>query len=364
VSELSAVSRPSRVADPDEGISLEELGLAARNHAMPAEALRYDVTPAGLHYVLTHYDIPDADPATWTVSVGGLVERPLRLSLDDLAAMTQHSVRVTLECAGNGRAADHPRPVSQPWLDGAVGTADWSGVRLADVLSAAGLGDPAVSVVFAGADHGVERGIEQDYERGLTLAEAATGDALVATSMNGAPLPPQHGFPVRLVVPGWYGMASVKWLREIRVVDHEFDGYQHHAYRIRQSPEDPGVPVTRIEPRALLEPPGFPDFMSRARVVDAGPVVLRGRAWSGWGPVERVEVSSDDGATWVEAALGTDHGPYAWRAFSAPWTATPGGAALRARATDATGRVQPTAQAWNRGGFSNNASLPIPVLVR
>ncbi|MEO6509423.1 MAG: sulfite oxidase [Nocardioides sp.] len=364
MTDLSSVSRPSRVADPDEGISLEELGLAARNHALPAEALRYDVTPTGLHYVLTHYDIPPADPETWTLALGGLVDRPLTLSLADLAAMTQHTVRVTLECAGNGRAADHPRPVSQPWLDGAVGTADWAGVRLTDLLSAAGVRDSAVSVVFAGADHGVERGVEQDYERGLTLAEALTGDAIVATSMNGAPLPPQHGFPVRLVVPGWYGMASVKWLREIRVVDLEFDGYQHHAYRIRHSPDDPGVPVTRIEPRALLEPPGFPDFMSRARVVDAGPVVLRGRAWSGWGPVERVEVSTDDGTTWVEASLEADRGPYAWRAFSAPWTAQPGAASLRARARDATGRVQPTEQAWNRGGFTNNASLPIRVLVR
>lgn len=364
MSDLSSVSGPSRVADPDEGISLEELGLAARNHALPAEALRYDVTPAGLHYVLTHYDIPDADPDSWSVGITGLVDRPRDLSLADLEAMTQHTVRVTLECAGNGRAADHPRPVSQPWLDGAVGTADWTGVRLADLLADAGLQDGAVSVVFAGADHGVERGVEQDYERGLSVTDATTADLLVATSMNGAPLPPQHGYPVRLVVPGWYGMASVKWLREIRVVDHEFAGFQHQAYRLRQEAGEEGVPVTRIEPRALLVPPGFPDFMSRARVVDAGPVVLSGRAWSGWGPVERVEVSTDDGATWAEAELETDHGAYAWRGFRAAWKAMPGRASLRARATDATGRVQPTGPVWNRGGFSNNASLPIDVLVR
>jgi DMSO/TMAO reductase YedYZ molybdopterin-dependent catalytic subunit len=364
MSDLSSVSLPSRVAESDEGISLEELGLAARNHALPAEALRYDVTPAGLHYVLTHYDIPDADPDSWSVAIGGLVDHPMDVSPADLDAMTQHTVRVTLECAGNGRAADHPRPVSQPWLDGAVGTADWTGVRLADLLADAGLQAAAVSVVFAGADHGVERGVEQDYERGLSVADATGGDVLVATSMNGGPLPPQHGFPVRLVVPGWYGMASVKWLREIRVVDHEFAGFQHHAYRLRQEAGDEGVPVTRIEPRALLVPPGFPDFMSRARVVDAGPVVLRGRAWSGWGPVEHVEVSTDDGATWAEADLETDHGVYAWRGFRATWEAAPGRCSLRARATDATGRVQPAEAVWNRGGFTNNASQPIDVLVR
>jgi DMSO/TMAO reductase YedYZ molybdopterin-dependent catalytic subunit len=364
VSDLSAVSLPSRVADAAEAISLEELALAARNHALPAEALRYDVTPAGLHYVLTHYDIPDADPDSWAVAVGGLVDRPLDLSLADLDAIPQHTVRVTLECAGNGRAADHPRPVSQPWLDGAVGTADWTGVRLADLLVDAGPQAGAVSVVFAGADHGVERGVEQDYERGLSVADATHGDVLVATSMNGAPLPPQHGYPVRLVVPGWYGMASVKWLREIRVVDHEFAGFQHQAYRLRQEAGEEGVPVTRIEPRALLVPPGFPDFMSRARVVDAGRLVLRGRAWSGWGPVERVEVSTDDGATWAEADLESDHGSYAWRGFHVTWDAAPGRSSLRARATDATGRVQPADPVWNRGGFTNNASQPIDVLVR
>ena len=125
--------------------------------------------------MLTHYDIPDADPDSWSVGIVGLVDRPLDLSLADLDAMTQHTVRVTLECAGNGRAADHPRPVSQPWLDGAVGTADWTGVRLADLLADAGLQDGAVSVVFAGADHGVERGVEQDYERGLSVADATGG---------------------------------------------------------------------------------------------------------------------------------------------------------------------------------------------
>ncbi len=361
--DLGTVSRPSRVADPDEGISAEELRLAARNHAMPAEAMRWDVTPPGLHYVLTHYDIPDADASTWSVTVTGCVEREVTLGLDDLAAMAQHTMRVTLECAGNGRAANEPRPVSQPWLDGAVGTADWSGVLLTEVLAQAAPTSEAVSVVFRGADHGVERGVEQDYERGLTM-EQAGGDVLLATGMNGAPLPPQHGFPVRLVVPGWYGMASVKWLREIRVIDRVFDGFQNRAYRRRQTTDEEGEPLTRIEPRALLVPPGFPDFMSRARVVDAGPVVLRGRAWSGWGAVERVELSTDGGATWTDCDLDEEHGAHAWRGFRTTWQAEPGPASLRVRATDASGRVQPTETPWNRGGFANNASLPIDVLVR
>jgi DMSO/TMAO reductase YedYZ molybdopterin-dependent catalytic subunit len=277
--------------------------------------------------------------------------------------MPAHTVRVTLECAGNGRAALAPRPVSQPWLAGAVGTAEWTGVPLTDLLRDASPTSRAVDVAFTGADHGFERGVEQDYERALSLADALADDVLVAYEMNGAPLPVQHGYPVRLVVPGWYGMAHVKWLTGITVVDEPFEGYQNLAYRLRQETDEPGEPVTWIEPRALLQPPGFPDFMSRARVVRPGSVTLRGRAWSGWGEVTRVEVSTDDGAAWRDAVLGAGHGRWAWREFSHDWAAEPGRHRLRVRAHDATGRVQPLDPGWNRGGFTNNADQPVDVLV-
>lgn len=360
---LEDLKTPARVAGAEEGISLDELVLASRNHALPLETLRSDVTPPGLHYVLTHYDIPHVDADTWTLQVDGSVERPLVLDLDALAARPQHTVRVTLECAGNGRAVLTPRPVSQPWLNGAVGTADWTGVRLADLLAEAGVADDAVDLVFTGLDHGIERGVEQDYQRGLPLAEAMLDDVLVAYRMNGAPLPPQHGYPARLVVPGWYGMAHVKWLAAITVLDREFDGFQNNAYRLRQEPEEPGEPVTRIEPRALLVPPGFPDFITRTRVVRPGPVLLEGRAWSGWGTVVRVEVSTDDGATWSDAALDQDAGRWAWRRFTCPWEAAPGAHRLRVRAHDATGRVQGVEPEWNRGGFTVNADQAVPCVV-
>jgi DMSO/TMAO reductase YedYZ molybdopterin-dependent catalytic subunit len=197
------------------------------------------------------------------------------------------------------------------------------------------------------------------------VASALDRDVLVATEMNGTALLPQHGSPLRLVVPGWYGMASVKWLREIRVIDHEFDGFQNAvAYRLQQHPEDPGVPVTRIEPRALLAPPGFPDFLSRTRVVEAGPVELSGRAWSGWGLVSRVELSTDGGGTWTDCELEADNGPYAWRRFRVTWEARPGTADLRVRATDETGRRQPVEPVTTLGGFTNNADPGVTVLVR
>lgn len=367
VDPLREVSTPGRVAAPGEQISADELQLAARNHAMPLEALRYDVTPAGLHYLLIHYDIPAVDPAAWRLSIGGRVARPYTLDLDDLRRRPRATRRVTLECAGNGRARLKPRPVSQPWLVEAVGTAEWTGTPLAPLLREAGLPDDlddATDVVFTGADHGIERGVEQDYQRGLPLREALRDEVLLAYEMNGAPLPPQHGSPLRLVVPGWYGMAHVKWLTEITVWDGRFTGYQNAvAYRLHRDAEDPGEPVTRIEPRALILPPGFPDFMSRVRVLRPGLCTVQGRAWSGYAAVERVEVTTDGGVTWRDAIVaGTDQ-PYSWQRWSLEWDAEPGRFALSARATDACGRTQPVEQPWNRGGFANNLVQSVAVLV-
>jgi DMSO/TMAO reductase YedYZ molybdopterin-dependent catalytic subunit len=360
---LADISRPGRV-DTGEGISGEELALAARNHGIPLEALRYDVTPLGLHYLLIHYDIPLVDPAEWRLAVSGLVAGPLTLGLAELKELPRRTVRVTMECAGNGRARLEPRPVSQPWLVEAVGTAEWTGVSLRDVLAAAGADHDAAEVLFTGADHGVERGVEQDYQRSLPFSEALREEVLLAYEMNGQPLAPQHGFPLRLVVPGWYGMAHVKWLREIEVVAEPFTGFQQGAYRLRQEVGEAGEAVTRISPRALVVPPGFPDFMSRTRVVRPGTVTLEGRAWSGRGPVERVDVSVDGGQTWSAAVLAESAGhPWAWRRFTFEWHAAPGRHVLSARATTADGDSQPETQAWNRGGFANNAVQEVPVVV-
>jgi DMSO/TMAO reductase YedYZ molybdopterin-dependent catalytic subunit len=356
----------ARIAEAGEGIGLDELALATRNHGLPLEALRWDVTPPGLHYVLTHFDIPAVDPASWALEITGAVERPLRLTLADLQARAGVSARVLLECAGNGRARFEPRPVSQPWLLEAVGTAEWSGTPLAPLLREAGLSPDAVDVVFTGADHGVERGVEQDYARGLPVEEALRADALLAWAMNGAALPPQHGAPLRLVVPGWYGMAQVKWLTRIEVLTEPFTGYQNAvAYRVATEAGDAGEPVTRIRPRALMSPPGFPDFMTRERFVPAGPGTLTGRAWSGTAPVTRVEVSTDGGTSWADADLAPADPahPFAWRSWTCSWTAEPGPTELLVRATDATGDAQPVEQRWNRQGMANNLVQRVPVTV-
>jgi DMSO/TMAO reductase YedYZ molybdopterin-dependent catalytic subunit len=349
----------------DAGITPEELRLAARNHAMPLEALRWPITPIGLHYLLIHYDVPEVDPESWTLELAGRVSRPLSLTLDELRARPRVELVATMECAGNGRALLEPRPLSQPWLREAVGTACWAGADLAGLLEEAGPGDDVVELVFTGLDRGVEAEAEQDYARSLTVDEARDSGALLAYEMNGAPLPPQHGFPLRLVVPGWYGMTNVKWLRSIVAVAEPFDGYQQvGGYRIRRDEGEDGRAVTRMQPRALMLPPGIPEFFTRGRVVRPEPTVLEGRAWSGHAPIAGVEVSTDGGATWREAELVDDLGSrWAWRGWRADWEPTPGDHVLCCRARDEAGNVQPLEQDWNLGGYENNAVQRILVTV-
>jgi DMSO/TMAO reductase YedYZ molybdopterin-dependent catalytic subunit len=350
--------------EPTDGpLTFEELQLAARNRGMPLEALRYDLTPTGLHYLLIHWDIPLMDAAAWRLKLGGLVASPLELTLDQVRAMPRRTIPVTLECAGNGRARMTPRPLSQPWLLEAVSTAEWTGTPLAPVLAEAGLSADAVEVVFTGADRGIQGEVEQDYQRSLTVAEATQPEVLLAYEMNGEPLPPQHGFPLRLVVPGWYGMTSVKWLTGIEAVGEPFIGYQQTpGYHYQMEPDQLDDPVTRILVHALMVPPGIPDFFTRNRVLDAGPVTLRGRAWSGQAPVERVEVGVD--GTWTEARLDAAIGEHAWRGWSCEWKADPGEHELSCRATDAAGNAQPTQQSWNYQGMGNNLVQKVAVSVR
>ena len=352
-------------ANPE--FSQEEVGLALRNHGMHLEGLRYPITPIGMHYLLIHFDIPHIDSATYELTMTGRVGNQLRLSLDDIKARPAVTMPVMMECGGNGRSHLSPRPVSAPWQDEAVGCAEWTGAPLRQFLEEAGILDAAVEVVFSGYDRGIDQGVAHDYERSLPIEDALRDEVFLAYEMNGAPLQPQHGSPLRLVVPDWYGMASVKWLREISVVSEPFEGIQQTvAYNYRQSEDDPGTPVTRKLPHALMVPPGIPDFLSRERHVEAGSITIEGRAWSGFGPVERVEFSPDGGDTWQEATLGESTGPYAWRSWDYEWNARETGEyELCVRATDATGRTQPmeAGETWNQGGYGINVVQRVVVQV-
>ena len=344
--------------------SQEEVMLALRNRGMPIEALRYPLTPTGLHYLLVHYDIPEVDPARWRLRLGGRVAHPLSLSLDDLRRRPAQSLAVTLECAGNGRALMGPRRIGHPWMGEAIGTAEWTGTPLRGLMDEAGLRPDAVELVFTGLDRGIEAHQVQAYQRSLSVADAGQPEVLLAYAMNGEPLPPQHGFPLRLVVPGWYGMTSVKWLDQIEAVAEPFQGFQMaHAYRYAPTSEWIGEPVNRIRVRSLLVPPGIPDFITRTRLVERGPVTLRGAAWAGGRSVVSVEVSADGGQTWAAAELGEAVSPFAWADWSFTWQAQPGPATLCARATDSAGNVQPLEPDWNYGGYGNNAVQRVDVIV-
>jgi DMSO/TMAO reductase YedYZ molybdopterin-dependent catalytic subunit len=342
----------------------QEVGLASRNSGILLETLRHDVTPTGLHYLLNHFDVPYVPDGRWQVEIAGRVKTPATVACADIERLPARTLRVTLECAGNGRAAMTPRYLSQPWACEAVGTADWTGTPLRHLLERAGLLEDAVEIVCIGADRGFDRGHEHAYGRSLSRAAALGDDVLVVWAMNGAPLLPQHGFPLRLIVPGWYGMASVKWLNRIEALAQPYDGFQQvRSYMYRPVPDGPTTPVTHMRVKSLLVPPGIPDFYTRARLVDAGEVTLYGRAWSGGGvAIARVEVGID--GKWAQAALEPEQGRFAWRGWRFTWTAVPGQHVLSCRATDANGETQPLEARWDSGGFGNNGVQRVPVWVR
>ncbi len=342
----------------------EEVRLANRNSGILLEALRHDVTPTGLHYLLNHFDVPYVPSAAdWTLSVTGRVKNPLRITLAEIQALPAKTLRVTLECAGNGRANIGLRRQSMPWMYEAVGTSEWTGTPLRHVLEQAGLLPDAMDIAFLGIDRGFDK-VFHEYGRSLAPQLALNDDVLLVWAMNGAPLLPQHGFPLRLIVPGWYGMASVKWLDRIEVLDRPFEGHQQAAsYIYKESADDPGVPVTHIRVKSLMAPPGIPDWYTRHRLVAPGAVTVMGRAWSGNGvPVVRVEFGVD--GRWQEAQLGPIDGRYAWRSWQAIWDTCDGEYEIACRATDENGDTQPLDERWDRSGFGNNMVHKIGVTVR
>jgi DMSO/TMAO reductase YedYZ molybdopterin-dependent catalytic subunit len=314
------------------------------------------VMPNAHFYVRNHFQIPDLDASTWRLRVGGVVDRPLQLSLRDLQTMRSETLVVTLECAGNGRSLLDPPVEGEKWRLGAVSTAEWTGVPLSEVLDRAGIQPNAREVLFRGADSGVLDGHAEaiSFERSLKVDDAIGSDVLLAYAMNGEPLPIQHGFPLRVIVPSWYAVASVKWLTDIEVIDHHFGGwYQDEAYYIERD----GVrePVTLQQVRALVTEP------DAGAALDRGDLAIRGVAWSGAAPVAKVDVSVGDGP-WQEARLVGARHRHSWQWWELITRIdTPGPTTIRARATDLAGRVQPDEPEWNRLGYCANAVARVTV---
>jgi DMSO/TMAO reductase YedYZ molybdopterin-dependent catalytic subunit len=333
------------------------------NAESPAGCLAADVTPANGFYVRSNFAVPALDQARHRIAVGGAVHNALDLGVDDLRTLGTKTILSTLECAGNNRMSLAPLPSGEPWLGGAVSTGAWTGVPLRAVLDRAGVKPEAVEILVTGADRGKPKDGPADipFARSLPLAKALHADTLLALDLNGEPLPAHHGAPVRLLVPGWYGMASVKWVTRIDAVTEPFRGYyQANRYIFDFGDGTPPVPVDRMRVKSTIVAP------VEGEAVDAGRIVVRGKAWSGAGQIVKVEVAIDGGETWQEARLGlAPESPYAWRSWEYEWhAADPGRHALRARATDSAGNVQPDAARWNKYGYGSNGARPVTVNVR
>ena len=347
----------------------DEVMLANRNSGTLLETLHHEVTPAGAHYLLNHFDIPFvADASQWSLQIEGQVSQALSVNLNELINLAEEqqlakTLRVTLECAGNGRALLAPRWPSQPWKYEAVGTSDWHGIPLHHLLDKAKLKTSCRELVFHGTDEGIDGGDIHNFARSLSVDAALHDEVMLVWQMNGQPLLPQHGFPLRLIVPGWYGMASVKWLNRIEAIDHAFTGHQQvNSYIYHKEDSDEGVPVTHIRVKSLMIPPGIPDWSTRKRLVTPGTVQLTGRAWSGNGAaISKVEWCCDD--HWQEATLEPTNHKYGWTKWTANWQANSGKHTLSCRATDANGDTQPVDPPWDKAGFGNNAIQQLEVWV-
>jgi DMSO/TMAO reductase YedYZ molybdopterin-dependent catalytic subunit len=324
------------------------------NAETPLAVLGRAPTPTELFYVRSHFPVPAAD-ASWRLRVGGAVRAPLALTLDDVRSLPATTLRMTMECAGNGRKGIRPPTPGTPWGLGAVSTADFTGTPLRPVLERCGVSADAVEVLFRGADG------DGEYARSLPLDDALNADTLLVWEMNGRPLTPHHGAPLRLLVPGWYAMASVKWLAEIQVLAEVFRGtFQSEDYVYTYPGGVPAPePVTRVRVRSLITHP-----LADA-ALPAGEVEVSGIAWSGSGAIDRVEVSCDAGRSWDAARVEEPSYPHAAQAWSFSWRPdAPGDHVLLARATDAAGNRQPERPVSTLLGYGNNASQPVRVSVR
>jgi DMSO/TMAO reductase YedYZ molybdopterin-dependent catalytic subunit len=320
------------------------------------------VMPNARFYMRNNFRMPALDEAAFRLAIGGLVERPLVLTVRDLQNMRSKTQVVTLECAGNGRALFERRAEGEQWGLGAVSTAEWTGVPLVEILDRVGVRPGATEVLFRGADGGTVDGRPDPmrFERSLRIDDARAADVLLAYAMNGEPLPVEHGYPLRLVVPRWYAVASVKWLTEIELIDRPFTGhYQGDKYFYHWERDGRTVtePVTLQGVRALMTEP------TPQTEVRPGELAIRGVAWSGAAPIARVEVSVN-GGDWQEARLVSDSTRGSWQWWELITRVEQAGAlTLRARASDLAGRVQPERAEWNRLGYGNNAIQEVPIQV-
>ena len=364
-----AVSRTGTMAEPQ----LIPTNDAHRTFAAPPAALQEDIVPNELFYVRNHWrEVPRIDPASYRLVVDGEVDRPLSLTYDDLKQMPRKVFQATFECCGNSPVPEYYGQTDNYALEqskghGIMGNAEWAGVSLAELLARAGVKGSAVEVVFEGADHGpdeiAEDPPEVTYERSLPIAKATHADTLLAYEMNGEQLPPPHGFPLRLLVPGWYGMTGVKWLVGIHVLDHEFKGfYQTERYMVTNGPgaDTFYTYLTKMKVKSIITNPAPGEVVSRDGYQ------LAGAAWSGEDEVVKVEISTDGGSSWAPVDVLQPRSGYSWYRWEHRWQPPGiGRYTLMSRATNDKGESQPMEfpNKWCGRGYGNNMVFPFEVEV-
>ena len=354
----TAVKTPAQ-ARPSEQ-TLVEIDKVPLIGETPQTLLQNWLTPNPLFYVRNHFDTPEIEMSSWQLSVDGCVSKTAQFDFNNIKRLPKYTSTVTLECAGNNRSdLDPPAPGNQ-FQNGAVSTAVWAGVALKDILNEVGIGPNAREVLFEGADTGTPAPGESEmpYLRSLPIDVAMHPDMLVAYEMNGEELPIEHGYPLRLVIPGWYGMASVKWLTGIKVIDYEYEGFfQTDRYVIEN---DDGVweQIKEISIKSLISSPAVGEELANQ------PTCVAGMAWSGNAQIKEVEFSADGGQTWQQATLTGPSERYAWQQWHISWTPPMAGHyTLACRATDLLGNVQPIETRWNEGGYVVNGVRPVCVMV-
>jgi len=334
---------------------------------MPLSGFSDYITPIEHFFVRTHVYVPTVNLADWRLKVDGEVGKPLTLTIDDLKKMPSTELVAVVECAGNGRSLYEPPVAGAQWTYGSVGNARWRGIRLADLLKQAGIKPSAVEVLFDGADEPI--GKMQDFRRSITAKKALNPNTLLAYEMNGETLPVKHGFPLRVIAPGWASDSWVKWLTSITVLDKEFDGFwMKNAYRRPDHPVAPGtaltpeqmVPVTSLKVKSVIASP-----VDRAVLPPGKPVTIRGVAWSGdAGPVASVDLSVDGGRSWRPAQLGREKSQFGWRQWEFAWTPNREEYYnIMARAKDTAGNSQPLVEEWNPSGYGYNVVQSVGVSV-
>ena len=331
----------------------------------PMSGLDSQVVPTNLFFIRNHFPVPAMDADLWSVKVTGQVRNEFSLTYAELKGMPRTELEALMECAGNSRAAIQPPIEGLLWDHSGVSSARWAGVALHTLIDRAGLLPSAQEVLLIGADRGTEAGEsgEMHYAMSLPMDKALDLNTLLAYEMNGGLLLPEHGYPLRVVAPGWYGMTSVKWLVEIQVLDRPYQGFHQSDYYVyRDLGTDDGSPgerVTTIKVKSLITWPG------RGQLLEVGTHRLRGVAWSGAAPVAIVDISTDNGCTWDAATLQGSGSRHAWQQWEYVWEAAePGRYLIRARATDELNNSQPDRAPWNFRGFASNSIHAVPVVVK